>query len=524
MGNGVVKGSPGLIVTDYQSSFRNCAVEIIGETPRESKNNPIDDLLSLLAPKSFISKRHYVSVYPKTFMGFYEPVTNNAKNTVVLGRGMHGSVFKLKRNFDSRFVALKTVGFKHKSLKVVQDLKNELQILASIDHPSIIKLFEVFLSGEFEIAMTLELADGGDLYERLAQAHSFSEKDTIEISSQMFRCVKYLHSKQIVHRDLKLENWVFSNRETLEIKLIDFGLSCIVPENNELHDVVGTAYYMAPEVLLRKYSQSCDIWSLGVVTFMMLTGRPPFCGEVDDDLYDDIINGAPPITEVKWWRGLSPHAAAMLSKLLEIDVTVRCSIDDCLDDPWICSLVPHQPSKEEIHQFCERLEQFSELPFLKQLALRLIGNELDSGDAFRAAKKMFSFLEQDGVVHVNKVYSQLSDNITASIPALFKQLDYLNNEYLEWSEIVALYVNKSDYSEEDGVLKPICKNIFGRMTFTESEQNARLKPSHIHMFLGHNQVCDPQTVLNEVMPDLSEGMTYQHFSDMLTTRSLILIN
>jgi calcium-dependent protein kinase len=166
------------------------------------------------------------------------------------------------------------------------EIRNEIDILRRLDHPNIIRLYETFEESN-NIYLVLELCSGGDLYER-----TYTEADTILVIQQLLRAVSYLHEKNIIHRDLKFENILFENKSrNAGIKLIDFGLSKMFKEGETMDEAIGTIYSMAPEVLAGSYTESADIWSVGVLAFMLLCGELPFDGGNDDEILAKIERG-----------------------------------------------------------------------------------------------------------------------------------------------------------------------------------------------------------------------------------------
>ena len=184
------------------------------------------------------------------------------------------------KNNPEKIYAIKTI-IKEKISKDMHLLKRELNILRSLDHPYIIKFYETYQDTRF-FHLVIEYCSGGDLFEKLLKKGNFSNLETIKIMKKIFLAVKYLHENGICHRDLKPQNFLFEDEnEDSEIKLIDFGLSNIYDNsNNEMKTIVGTNIFMAPEVFQGKYNYKCDTWSLGVISYILLTGNPPFSEEI----------------------------------------------------------------------------------------------------------------------------------------------------------------------------------------------------------------------------------------------------
>lgn len=183
----------------------------------------------------------------------------------------------------------------------------------------------------------MEYCTGGELFDRIVSAQRFTEKHAADIMNQMLSAVKHLHEHNIVHRDLKPENFLMNDTgEDAEIKLIDFGLSKRFSQKDELekmHTVVGTPYYVAPEVLKGNYDKQCDVWSLGVILFVFLCGYPPFEGDNNKEIFKNVLKTPLTFDPIDWDR-VSDAAKDLLTKMLEKDPTKRISAQQCLEHPW----------------------------------------------------------------------------------------------------------------------------------------------------------------------------------------------
>ena len=205
----------------------------------------------------------------------------------VLGSGNFGTARLAHKtgNPDKKF-AVKSILRK----KVEADLnllEAELDILLAVDHPHICTFYEVYLDHKY-VHMVMEYCSGGELFQLLERNGSFDEDYARTIIRQSLQALKHLHDMGVVHRDLKPENILFdSNLKT--VKLIDFGMSKILQEESSLMNTkLGTPYYVSPEILNGKYDKGCDMWSIGVITFVLITGEPPFNGRNAAELFKKI--------------------------------------------------------------------------------------------------------------------------------------------------------------------------------------------------------------------------------------------
>ena len=169
-------------------------------------------------------------------------------------------------------------------------LLKEIEILKELDHPSIARVIDIY-EDERKFYFVQEYLSGGGLFDSLIQNVGFSEHASAMIMKQLLSAIAYLHSKKIAHRDIKPENIIFVSNDALNIKLLDFGNSRKMGENQGMQGVYGTAYYVAPEVLYGNYNEKCDVWSIGVILYMLLSGNPPFNGSSDVQILQAVKNG-----------------------------------------------------------------------------------------------------------------------------------------------------------------------------------------------------------------------------------------
>ena len=166
-----------------------------------------------------------------------------------------------------------------------------MEILKNLDHPNIVKLYELYQDEKFYYLIT-EFLPGGELFDRIQQSKHFSESKAAKLMRQVMSAVAYCHEKSIVHRDLKPENIIFINKdENSDLKVIDFGTSRSFKADEKMKKRLGTPYYIAPEVLKREYNEKCDIWSCGVILYILLAGYPPFNGKSEQDIFKKILIG-----------------------------------------------------------------------------------------------------------------------------------------------------------------------------------------------------------------------------------------
>eukprot|EP00439_Symbiodinium_sp_Y106_P036990 s4334_g4.t1 len=201
-----------------------------------------------------------------------------------LGEGSYGSVTKATNISTKAIRAVKTIS--KSQMKNLERFKQEIAIMKMMDHPNIIKLFESF-EDHRNIYLVMELCSGGELFDRIIESGHFSEVQAAILMQQIIRAIYYMHENHVCHRDLKPENFLFMTKDPIEknfLKIIDFGLSCKFTPGKPLSTKAGTPYYVAPQVLAGNYDQLSDLWSCGVIMYVLLCGYPPFFGDTDSEV------------------------------------------------------------------------------------------------------------------------------------------------------------------------------------------------------------------------------------------------
>jgi calcium-dependent protein kinase len=211
---------------------------------------------------------------------------------------------------------------------------NEIKVLKSLDHPNILRCFELFEDSSRFYIVT-EYCGGGELFSKLGAQKKISEAPASKVMMQILSSLAYCHSKRIVHRDLKPENILLED-DDFNLKVGDFGSSAFLDVYNKTSGGFGSAYYMAPEVLSGQFTESCDIWSAGIILFIMLTGRPPYPGKTEQEIIHN-IKKVPFEIKRKSLKGLSSGAVDLLTQLLRPDPTERIEAALAVRHPWVQS-------------------------------------------------------------------------------------------------------------------------------------------------------------------------------------------
>jgi len=244
-------------------------------------------------------------------------------------------------------------------------LQTEIKILKQVDHPNIIKLKELFETPTM-LAIVTELVTGGELFDKIVAQGNYSERDAAILVSKMVSAIEYLHVRGIVHRDLKPENLLLKDPDSItEVKIADFGLSKVVGTkfSSLMLTACGTPSYVAPEVLSATgYDKEVDLWSIGVITYILLCGFPPFYNESLNKLFEEILSAEYDYPE-EYWSDISTEAKDFVSKLLVVDPSRRLTASQTLQHPWIVSnttgTAPAKSQNSLGQKFTEKIKKYS---------------------------------------------------------------------------------------------------------------------------------------------------------------------
>ena len=276
----------------------------------------------------------------------------------ILGKGHYGCVRECMHRKTKQFYAVKSI--EKSKIGRLDHLQREVYLLSKINHKGVMKMVDIFEDVEF-VHIVTEKYVGGELFDKIIEYTTdtgcFDEVGAATVIKSLLESVAYLHRNGIVHRDIKPENILFvtEEEEDLSVKLIDFGLSRRHKKGDAyMSNPVGTAYYMSPELLKGKYDQSCDVWSTGIVAYILLCGYPPFNGDTDPDIFESIKTAAFSFPSQAWGH-VSPEAKDFIKCLLRKDPRKRFTAEEALKHPWIRNLDRYY----EQHQLYERASSSS---------------------------------------------------------------------------------------------------------------------------------------------------------------------
>lgn len=453
-------------------------------------------------------------------------IEDNYKIISKLGKGSFGSVFKVRNLKNNEIRALKVI--KKSSITYQDDdqkFLKEIEILITLDHPNIIKIYEYY-TDELNYYLITDYISNGELSEYVTKTKVLSEKQTQYIMNQLLCAVNYLHSKNIAHRDIKLENVLVekvtesNNEKMLNIKLIDFGTSnYIKKENNSNFTVkVGSPFYMAPEVLNKKYNNKCDIWSCGVIMFILLKGYPPFMGQTEEELFNSIKNTVIKFDDIK---DLSPQAKDLLSKMLERDVKVRYSAKDCLKNKWIKFYNEKQNvSSDVVNNALTNISNYNATEKLQQATMAYIVHFVSPNNEVEDLQKVFNQFDKnnDGYLsyeEIDKAFNQyFADkhnfpNFTqkSKIYKVLDKIDTGKTGRISYEQFLQLSMNQKEILNE--------KNLKSAFEKFDSDKDGKLSKEEIKNVLGEKDFQYVNELLKLVDMNKDGYLSFEEFKSLM---------
>jgi len=370
-----------------------------------------------------------------------------------LGEGSYGAVSKCKNKSTGVTRACKSIS--KAQVKNLEIFKREIAIMKIMDHPNIIKLYESF-EDHRNIYLIMELCSGGELFDRIIDSGHFTEVQAAIVLQNMFRAIFYMHENHICHRDLKPENFLFTTKDPIEkthLKVIDFGLACKYQQDQVLTTKAGTPYYVAPQVLAGKYDMSSDLWSLGVIMYVVLCGYPPFYGESDADVLAKVRLGNFSFNAADW-KSISEDAKNLIRMLLKMNPRDRYTAEQALNHVWVRNKAPKAQGGQLQSSLVDNLKGFRSQNKLKKAALHVIASQLGE-DQIKALRETFMQLDNngDGLLTATEMKEGLAQaglkDIPPDLQAILEEVDSDGSGVIDYTEFLAASLDKQVYIAED---------------------------------------------------------------------------
>ncbi|GLT29245.1 hypothetical protein SLA2020_041220 [Shorea laevis] len=371
-----------------------------------------------------------------------------------LGQGQFGTTYLCTEIATGREYACKSI-LKRKliSKEDVEDVRREIQIMHHLaGHKNIVTIKGAYEDPLF-VHIVMELCSGGELFDRIIQKGHYTERKAAELTKIIVGVVEACHSLGVMHRDLKPENFLLVNKDDdFSLKAIDFGLSVFFKPGQIFTDVVGSPYYVAPEVLLKHYGPEADVWTAGVILYILLSGVPPFWAETQQGIFDAVLKGHIDFDSDPWPL-ISDSAKDLIRKMLCSQPSERLTAHEVLCHPWICEngVAPDRALDPAV---LSRLKQFSAMNKLKKMALRVIAESL-SEEEIAGLREMFQTMDTDnsGAITFDELKAGLrrygSTLKDTEIRDLMDAADVDNSGTIDYGEFIAATVHLNKLEREE---------------------------------------------------------------------------
>lgn len=431
-----------------------------------------------------------------------------------LGQGQFGTTFLCVEKSTGKQFACKSIAKrKLTTVEDVEDVRREIHIMHHLaGHPNVIQIVGAF-EDALAVHLVMEFCAGGELFDRIVQRGHYTERKAAQLARIIVGVVEACHALGVMHRDLKPENFLFvSQDEDALLKTIDFGLSVFFRPGETFTDVVGSPYYVAPEVLRKFYGQECDVWSAGVIIYILLSGVPPFWDETEQGIFDQVLKGDLDFVSEPW-PSISESAKDLVKRMLVRDPKKRLTAHQVLCHPWVQvdGVAPDKPLDSAV---LTRLKQFSAMNKLKKIAIRVIAESL-SEEEIAGLKQMFKMIDTDNSGQITleelkrgleKAGANLKDS---EIVGLMQAADIDNSGTIEYSEFVAAMLHLNKVQKED--------HLIAAFSYFDKDGSGYITPDELQHACEQFGLGDAQLdeIIREVDQDNDGRIDYSEFVAMM---------
>lgn len=435
-----------------------------------------------------------------------------------LGRGEFGVTYLCIDRASRDLLACKSISKRKLRTAVdVEDVRREVAIMRHLPRsPSIVSLKEA-CEDDNAVHLVMELCEGGELFDRIVARGHYTERAAAAVTRTIVEVVQLCHQHGVIHRDLKPENFLFANKkENSPLKAIDFGLSIFFKPGEKFSEIVGSPYYMAPEVLKRNYGPEIDIWSAGVILYILLCGVPPFWAESEQGVAQAILRG---LIDFKRdpWPSVSEGAKSLVRQMLEPDPKLRLTATQVLEHPWLqnAKKAPNVPLGDVVKS---RLKQFSMMNRFKRKALRVIAEFL-SVEEVEDIKDMFKKMDvdDDGIISIEELKAGLrnfgSQLAESDVQMLIEAVDANGKGSLDYGEFLAVSLHLQRVANDEHLRKAF--------SYFDKDGNSFIEPDELRESLVEDGADDCSDLANEIFQEVDKDkdgkISYEEFVAMMKT-------
>ncbi|XP_058094243.1 calcium-dependent protein kinase 2-like [Magnolia sinica] len=432
-----------------------------------------------------------------------------------LGRGQFGVTYLCTENSTGLRYACKSIAKRklvNKNDK--EDIKREIQIMQHLTGQANIVEFKGAYEDKHSVHLVMELCEGGELFDRIIAKGHYSERAAAGICRAIVNVVHICHFMGVMHRDLKPENFLLSSKdEAALLKATDFGLSVFIQEGKLYRDIVGSAYYVAPEVLRRSYGKEIDVWSAGVILYILLSGVPPFWAETEKGIFDAILQGEIDFESAPW-PTISNSAKDLVRRMLTQDPKWRITSAQILEHPWIKD--DGEASDKPIDSaVLSRMKQFRAMNKLKKLALKVIAENL-SEEEIQGLKAMFTNMDTDksGTITYEELKSGLarlgSKLSEAEVKQLMDAADVDGNGTIDYIEFITATMHRHKLERDE--------HLFKAFEYFDTDHSGFITRDELEVAMKEHGMGDEASIreiISEVDADNDGRINYEEFCAMM---------
>lgn len=435
-----------------------------------------------------------------------------------LGSGYNGSVYLATNKSTGEKCAVKPFKLRGVNMRQRREIKSEAEVFLGMDHPHVARLSDVY-QDETDLFFVMENLEGGELFDRIQKFKRFTDIDAASTVWQMLLVVNYLHGRNIIHRDLKPENFLYDKKGSDHMKLIDFGFSrAHKQDTSKLRLVCGTTPYMAPEVIQGSYDKRGDLWSIGVITYILLVGKWPFEAASDQELKAKICQGVfdwpQQDAQPEQQAGKSQGAHDFVTKLLELDPEKRFSADEALKHPWLETRERAASKENDQHLNSDMLTSFSKFSEASKFRRNMLNMCAWSLTNEQRAKMREAFIAIDtdhtGTISLAELKEALEKNGLISVAKSEELVSSLRMEQIDYSDFLAAMLTSRISAHESTI-----RNAFRRF---DTDSSGGIAPSELREVLGRSHKSSEVDTLVRSMDSNGDGViSFDEFLQYLRT-------
>ncbi|XP_042420898.1 calcium-dependent protein kinase 2-like isoform X2 [Zingiber officinale] len=432
-----------------------------------------------------------------------------------LGRGQFGVTYLCTDKVTGAKYACKSISKRKLANESErEDVRREIQIMQHLTGQANVVEFKGAYEDKSSVNLIMELCAGGELFDRIIAKGHYSERAAAAMCRAIVNVVNICHFMGVMHRDLKPENFLLASMdEGAMLKATDFGLSVFIEEGKVYRDIVGSAYYIAPEVLRQRYGKEIDIWSAGVILYILLCGVPPFWADTERGIFDAIIEGeidfeSPP------WPSISNSAKDLIKKMLTQDPKKRITSAQVLQHPWLKE--GGEASDKPIDSaVLSRMKQFRAMNRLKKMALKVIAESL-SEEEIKGLKQMFANMDTDNSGTIT--YEELKTGLArlgsklseTEIKQLMDAADVDGNGTIDYIEFITATMHRHRLEREE--------HLYKAFRYFDKDDSGFITRDELETAMIEHGMGDLETIketISEVDKDNDGRINYEEFCSMM---------